>query len=105
MNLSFSDVPRDFRSPYNGSCRVTKGGNSDRYGQHPAVFGLALRLMVIDALPARQPGQDIRKLIDPFRHSQRRDIPADDFPGRVAENALGAAIPAADDAVHVLIRR
>src|SRR6185437_15034024 len=66
------------------------------------VLGDARGLVVLDALTAAQRRQDALLLIEKLRRDDDRDGSADCLLGRVAEEALRACVPGADDAVERL---
>jgi len=57
---------------------------------------------VIEAVAAADVLEDFRLLVVELLRNQDGDRPADDLFGRVAEQALGGAVPADDDAVEGL---
>ncbi len=57
---------------------------------------------MIDAVAARDPFEDVGDVVLAVSSASIRDVLANSFLDRVAENALSAAIPAANDAIQVL---
>ena len=71
--------------------------------QQRAVLAPPNGLEMIDALATFADGSRMSGLfLNTVRRNQHRDRLADRFPSRIAEQALGAPVPAGDDAVQIL---
>ena len=81
---------------------VTDRRDGERDLDQRAVLAPADRLEVVDPLATPDALEDRRHLVLPPRWRQERDRPADHLGGSVAEEALGGAVPAGDDAVEGL---
>src|SRR5581483_3136605 len=66
------------------------------------VLATADRFIMLDPLPAADPGQDLLLLALAVCRNQHADRLADGLACRIAEKAAGAGIPAGDDAQEVL---
>src|ERR1700686_3364652 len=96
------DVASDLRRADDNTMRVPDRRDAERNRKPAAVFALADRLVVIEAVAAADALEDLRFLVVQLLRNEDSDRLADDVFGRVAEQPLGGAVPADDDAVEVL---
>src|SRR5580700_318796 len=96
------DVAGNLRGADDGAVRVPDRRDAERNRNAAAVFALPDGLVVIEAVAAPDALDDPRLLVLQLLRNQDGDRLADDVFGGVAEQALGGAVPADDDAVEVL---
>jgi hypothetical protein len=97
-----ADVSRDFRSSNNLSDGVPDGRNGQGNDDQAAIFALPNRLEMVDTLPSPDACQNRSFFILPVFWNHDCDGLADRLFRRVAENSLGAPVPACDNAIEVL---
>ena len=103
LGLSLArDVAGDFRRSDHVAVVVLDRRDAQRYHHAAAVGSHALRLEVLDAPTLLQRRDDSVFLCEALRRNHERDVAADGFGSRVAEQALSSRIPALDDAVEPL---
>src|SRR5580700_3421734 len=100
--LARGDVAGDLRGADDGTVRVLDRRDAERNRNPAAVLALPDRLIVIEAVAAPDARENFRLLVVELLRNQDGDRLADDFFGRVAEQALGGFVPADDDAVEIL---
>jgi hypothetical protein len=99
---ALGDVPRDFRGADDFSGAGAHRGDGQRNINQAAVLASSHRFVVIDALTAHDPGDDIGFFILPVRGKDERDRTADRLLGGVAKQPFRAGVPGLDHAVEVL---
>ena len=100
--LLLGDLAGDLGGAHNPAIRVEHRGDRHQQVDKPAVLAPAHRLEAVDARAPADPVDDPRLLLCAVVGYDERDGAADGLLGRVAEDPLGAPVPAADDAVQVL---
>ena len=101
-DLPRRDVARDFRGADNDAFCIPHRRDRQRNVDQRAVLAPPHGFIVIDAFTASDAPKDRRFLLLQVRRDQDGDGLADDLVGGVAEHALGALVPAVDDAIKVL---
>ena len=93
------DVAHDLGRPDDAAGVVLDRRDGERDRDALAVGAQALGLEVLDPLSGLQAGDDLVFLGDALGRDDQRDVAAHRLLGGVAEEPLGAGVPALDDAV------
>ena len=101
-DLPRRDVARDFRGADNDAFCIPHRRDRQRNVDQRAVLAPPHGFIVLNAFTAPDARKDRRFLVLQMRRNQDGDGLADDLVGGVAEHALGALVPGADDAIEVL---
>ena len=95
-------VARNLRGAHDAPLVVHDGRDGERDPQETATVVPALRLEVIHAAPGLETRDDLVLFGDAIVGNDQRDMAADGLLGGVPEQALGAGVPALNDAVERL---
>ncbi len=98
----FGNVSRDLRCADDRAAGVADRRDGHRHFHQPSVLAHPDGLEVFDPLAAADLREHDVFFAQAVRRDQHRDRLADSVCGRVAEQALSAAIPRGDDAVQIL---
>ena len=100
--LALGDIPGDFGSADDPSIGILERRYRQRNIDQTSVLAATDGIVMINALTAAHALDDFWFFINAICRDQDRDRLADDLFRLIAEQPLGTAIPACDDAVEVL---